>query len=63
MKAEAQVRFSRLMNEYASLLDTCDAAFIGKVERDCGYQLLLLKRVVHVDHFRFPNPTLYTLNP
>jgi hypothetical protein len=39
-------------HSYAQLLEKCDASFISKVERDCGYQLLLLKRVVHIDNFR-----------
>ena len=54
-----EVRFGNLMNAYAELLEGCDGAFIGKVERECGYQLLLLKRVVHVDNFRYVFPKVH----
>jgi len=54
-----EVRFDVLMQSYAELLENCDASFIGKVERDCGYQMLLLKRVVHVDYFRYSFPKVH----
>lgn len=54
-----ETRFTKLMNDYTELLENCHASFIGKVERDCGYQLLLLKRVVHVDFFRYAFPKVH----
>jgi hypothetical protein len=52
-------RFDALMTNYAELLENSDASFIAKVERDCGYQMLLLKRVVHVDYFRYSFPKVH----
>jgi len=54
-----EVRMTSLLNEYAELLETCDGSFIAKVERDCGYQFLLLKRVVQIDNFRYNFPKVH----
>jgi len=50
---------TNLLNEYAELLERCDSSFIAKVERDCGYQFLLLKRVVHIENFRYVCVRMY----
>lgn len=48
-----------VFHEYAQLLEDTHPDDVVKVERSVGYQLLLLKRVVHVDAFRYLYPKVH----
>mmetsp|Transcript_18159 Transcript_18159/g.36769 ORF Transcript_18159/g.36769 Transcript_18159/m.36769 type:complete len:238 (+) Transcript_18159:121-834(+) len=45
--------------DYAELLEASHPDDVVKIERSVGYELLLLKRVVHVDSFRFLYPKVH----
>mmetsp|Transcript_41403 Transcript_41403/g.80904 ORF Transcript_41403/g.80904 Transcript_41403/m.80904 type:complete len:240 (-) Transcript_41403:38-757(-) len=48
-----------LFNEYADMLDYCNPAYVQRLENELGYELLLLKRVMHIDNFRAKYPRVH----
>uniref|UniRef100_A0A6T8G630 Uncharacterized protein n=1 Tax=Hemiselmis andersenii TaxID=464988 RepID=A0A6T8G630_HEMAN len=48
-----------IFNEYSDMLDECDPAYVQRLENELGYQLLLLKRVIHIPKFRYLYPRVH----
>lgn len=41
------------------MLDACDSRYVQRLENELGYELLLLKRVMHIDAFRYNFPRVH----
>ncbi|EKX45818.1 hypothetical protein GUITHDRAFT_152574 [Guillardia theta CCMP2712] len=54
-----EARIKSAFESYSDLLEKCDATIAAKVERECGYEMLLLKRVCHIDGFRYHHPRVH----
>jgi hypothetical protein len=57
--AEWDRRLQAIFEGYAGLLEGAAPEFAQKLERELGYQVLLLKRVVHIDGFRYLYPKVH----
>mmetsp|Transcript_22549 Transcript_22549/g.56379 ORF Transcript_22549/g.56379 Transcript_22549/m.56379 type:complete len:239 (-) Transcript_22549:248-964(-) len=50
---------THIFDTYADMLDECDPAYVQRLENELGYQLLLLKRVIHIPNFRYHFPRVH----
>mmetsp|Transcript_30760 Transcript_30760/g.69353 ORF Transcript_30760/g.69353 Transcript_30760/m.69353 type:complete len:221 (-) Transcript_30760:899-1561(-) len=54
-----ETRLKSLFESYSDLLEKFDSTIASKIERECGYELLLMKRVCHIDAFRYNHPRVH----
>mmetsp|Transcript_39817 Transcript_39817/g.93584 ORF Transcript_39817/g.93584 Transcript_39817/m.93584 type:complete len:227 (+) Transcript_39817:41-721(+) len=57
--ADWDKRLDEVFTEYSTLLEGASPLFAQKLERELGYQFLLIKRVVHIESFRFLYPKVH----
>jgi len=58
-KKEWSDKVDVLFNAYSDMLDECHPGYVQRLENELGYQLLLLKRIMHIDSFRFTHPRVH----